>query len=67
MVPDDSLGMVDALDVSQLPDNFNMSLHHLVEAPDDVAMGGEAVFAHDVVQLVDHFVGVTGGVSDDRV
>lgn len=67
VMADDSLAVGHFLDVSELFDDFNVMFHELGEGPDDMSVVSETVFAHDMVQFVDHLVRMSGSVSDDRM
>jgi len=60
----DSPGVMDLLYMSNLSDDSNMSSHHLMESLDDVLVVSKSVSAHDMVQFVDHSVGMSSSMSN---
>jgi len=64
VVLNDSPGVMDLLNVPDLSDYLDMSVHHFVEGLDDVLVVGESVSPHNMVQFVDHSVGMSSSMSD---
>ena len=54
-------------DMSDLSDDVSVSLDESVISLHDVVGMGETVLPHNMEQSVDHLVGMSGSVSDNRM